>query len=134
MLDPVIATSGIPMGNPPPPATMPERQEGTTHEPPVPRRVPHTANKAEIIRPLLEQLGFDDEHIHQALAALSGTPSAPSQPEPLLTQKELCAALKVSHTTLWRMGLPTYNVGGRKRYRLSEVLRHLNDREKAGAA
>lgn len=113
---------------------MTERQGGTTHEPPAPRRVPSAAKTADIIRPLLEQLGFDDAHIHQALTALSGTPSAPPQQEPLLTQKELCASLKVSHTTLWRMGLPTYNVGGRKRYRLSEVLRHLNDRETAGAA
>jgi hypothetical protein len=49
--------------------------------------------------------------------------------EPLLCQKEVCAALKISHTTLWRIDPPAYQVGKRKRYKLSEVMAYMQEQQ-----
>jgi hypothetical protein len=47
---------------------------------------------------------------------------------PLLTPRELCERLRISSTTLWRLRPPYIGVGGRKRYRWSDVERFLADR------
>lgn len=41
--------------------------------------------------------------------------------EPLLTQRETARRLGVSVSTLWRWRIPGHDLGGRLRYRLTEV-------------
>ena len=49
--------------------------------------------------------------------------------EPLLTLRELAPRVGVSAPTLWRWNVPGHQLGGRPRYRLSEVLAYLESEE-----
>ena len=82
----------------------------------------------ETVRPVLSAMGFPADRIAAALNCLRGLPAEATDSEPLLTPKELCEQLKVSPTTLWRMKPPHQIVGQRKRYRLSQVLEFLKNR------
>ncbi len=79
-------------------------------------------DKLETIKSVLQGFDFTPERIAAAVAALDGRDAPNGQPEHLMTPKELCACLKISATTLWRMRPPHHWVGGRKRYVLPEVL------------
>ncbi len=48
-------------------------------------------------------------------------PATPRPPEPLLTLQELSEKLGLSPCTLWRWQIPGHDMGGRRRFRLSEV-------------
>ncbi len=50
-------------------------------------------------------------------------PATPRPPEPLLTLQELSEKLGLSPCTLWRWQIPGHDMGGRRRFRLSEVER-----------
>ena len=72
-----------------------------------------------------------DEHKQAALRVLKG--SAP-HPEPLrtetfLTLREVGKLLGISPCSLWRWGVPGHELGGRRRFRISEVEAYLNSKE-----
>jgi len=87
-----------------------------------------------IFKQLLAEMGYSPDRVDAAVAALEGNQRDMAPEEPLLCQKEVCTALKISHTTLWRLNLPCHVVGTRKRYRLSEVMAHLERRKAVDAA
>ncbi len=79
-------------------------------------------DKIETIKTVLKGLEYTPERVAAAVAALDGRDAPNGQPEIFLTPKDLCACLKISTTTLWRMRPPHHWVGRRKRYLLPEVL------------
>jgi len=50
-------------------------------------------------------------------------------PEPYLTLREVARRLGVSACSLWRWGVPGHELGGRRRFRLSEVAEYLEGDE-----
>jgi len=56
--------------------------------------------------------------------AADATPSFPPL-EPYLTQKEVAKRLGLNPTTLWRWRVPGHDLGGRRRFRLHEVVAYL---------
>lgn len=72
--------------------------------------------------------GFAEEQVSRALDALTQAPAvSPAETEsPLLTAEQVCQALSISYTTLWRYNPPYHRVGARKRYVLAEVIRHMS--------
>ena len=71
----------------------------------------------------LRAQGYDHDLVTEAISVLSGgTREELTADAPLLTPKELCAALRISSTTLWRMKVPCHVVvGARRRYDRREV-------------
>lgn len=59
----------------------------------------------------------------QALAVDADQP--PPVVEPYLSLREVCHQLAVSRTTLWRWQVPSHDLGGQPKYRLSEVRAYL---------
>lgn len=55
-----------------------------------------------------------------------GTVNQEKVHEPYMTLRELAKALGFSPCTLWRYGIPGRNLGGRRRYRRSEVEAYFN--------
>ena len=73
--------------------------------------------------------GYDHDLVTEAISVLSGRAREESAADaPLLTPKELCAALRISSTTLWRLAPPHVVVGARKRYQLAHVTAFLAQR------
>ena len=73
-------------------------------------------------------LGAADEQKHAALMVLRGQTHAQPDiavPEPFLTLLEVARQLGVSTCSLWRWGVPGHQLGGRRRFRMSEVLAYL---------
>ena len=69
------------------------------------------------------------ERQQEALRVLRGEPEpAPEPQEPLLSLSEVARHLDVNRATLWRWRLPGHDLGGRLRYRLSEVQAYLGSR------
>jgi hypothetical protein len=68
-----------------------------------------------------------------ALRVLRGeTPDptpAPPPPEPYLTLKELAGRLHVSTDSLWLWKVPGHDLGGRRRFKLSEVAAYLESED-----
>lgn len=58
-------------------------------------------------------------------AVQSGPPNAVTQVEPYLRLKEVAARLGVDPSTLWRWAVPGHELGGQRRFRLSEVAAYL---------
>ena len=82
------------------------------------------------IQAVLAAMNFDQDRIQAAITALEGTaPQDRHDDEPILTPKQLCAHLKISLTTLWRLKPPFLVVGARKRFSLREVREFLAKRE-----
>jgi len=85
-----------------------------------------------------EALGARDELRKSALRVLQGgTSSTPPEPagEPYLKMKDLASRLGLSVCTLWRYDVPGHELGGRRRFRMSEVVAYLeSDAFKARAA
>ena len=84
----------------------------------------------QILVPLLES----DETISRdqrdrAVVVLSGDadpePEPPKPVEPYLTLREIGRRLGISPCSLWRWGVPGHDLGGRRRFRISEVQAYL---------
>lgn len=73
-----------------------------------------------------------DERKVAALRVLKGetspTPAAPAV-EPYLRFKEVAKALSISVCSMWRWQVPGHELGGRRRFRMSEVLAYLESDE-----
>ena len=69
------------------------------------------------------------------LAAIDPAKNAPAH-EPYLTLREVGQRLGISSATLWRWQVPGHSLGGRRRFRLSEVEAYLKteDFERRAAA
>ncbi len=79
----------------------------------------------------------DDRKV-AALRVLKGetspTPAAPAV-EPYLRFKQVAEALGISVCSMWRWQVPGHELGGRRRFKMSEVLAYLeSDAFKARAA
>ena len=87
------------------------------------------ASGAELTNELLQAiLTASEDQKHAALRVLRGEreeEDAPAAIEPYLTLKELARHLNVSVSSLWRWGVPGHELGGRRRFRLSEVEAYL---------
>ena len=73
-------------------------------------------------------LAAPDDRKKQALDILRGqTSPAPARPavEPYLKMKELSQLLNLSVCTLWRYCVPGHELGGRRRFKMSEVTAYL---------
>ena len=70
-----------------------------------------------------------EERKAEALRVLRGDVPSPVEsvpgPEPFLTLREVGRRLGVSPCSLWRWGVPGHELGGRRRFRLSEVVEYL---------
>ena len=70
-----------------------------------------------------------EERRAEALRLLRGGPSehaeADTGPEPYMTLREIARRLNVSSCSLWRWQVPGHELGGRRRFRLSEVTEYL---------
>ena len=58
-------------------------------------------------------------------AALRLLQGQPPKLEPYLTLRDLCQCLRLGESTLHRWKVPSHDLGGRRRYRLSEVEAYL---------
>ena len=77
-----------------------------------------------------------DEHKSRALKTLKGDPPQASQAggqaqvvEPYVTLREAARLLGVSACSLWRWGVRGHELGGRPKYRVSEVVAYLESDE-----
>ncbi len=69
-----------------------------------------------------------DDRKLEALRVLRGetTPEPAKQvPEPFVTLRECARQLGVSTCSLWRWKIPGHSLGGRRRFRVSEVVAYL---------
>ena len=87
----------------------------------------------QILTPLLqadETIAADQ--IQRAIGILEGRNPEPAQsnePEPYLSLREVGRKLGVSPCSLWRWGVPGHALGGRRRFKLSEVEAYLHSDE-----
>ena len=68
----------------------------------------------------------------EALRVLRGAPAAvplPRDTEPVLTLKECARRLGVSACSLWRWQVPGHELGGRPKFRISEIEAYLASAE-----
>ena len=71
-----------------------------------------------------------DEQKAAALQLLQGKAHhEPDAPEPYLTLREVGRRLGISPCSLWRWRVPGHELGGRRRFRLSEVETYLQSDE-----
>jgi predicted DNA-binding transcriptional regulator AlpA len=85
-----------------------------------------------ILRPLIQSdETISSEQASRALDILTGKLEEPRHPEPerYMTLKAVGQALGISSCTLWRWGVPGHDLGGRRRFRISEVQAYLNSEE-----
>jgi hypothetical protein len=84
----------------------------------------------EILKALLSAT---DEQKGTALRLLRGEQeqeaSKPDKPEPYLTLKGVAKMLNISPCSLWRWGVPGHSLGGRRKFRASEVQAYLESDE-----
>ena len=87
----------------------------------------------ELTNELLQALlTATDEQKRAALAVLRGEPTDDTeveQPEPYLTLREVGHRLNISPCSLWRWGVPGHELGGRRRFRMSEVQSYLESND-----
>lgn len=75
---------------------------------------------------LITALAASDEQIAAALRVLQGKDTGEHvTTEPYLTLKEVGRKLNLHPSTLWRWDVPGHSLGGRKRFRLSDILAYL---------
>ena len=93
----------------------------------------HETTGQELTNELLQALlTATDEEKRAALRALRGetTDNAEAdEPEPYLTLREVGRQLMISPCSLWRWGVPGHELGGRRRFRMSEVQAYLESKE-----
>ena len=85
-------------------------------------------HRSATVKNVLQQFGYEPDRVERAVALLEGASSQPNT-DPLMASSSLCKRLSISSTTLWRLvqrGLPFHQVGGRKRFRMSEVMQFLD--------
>jgi hypothetical protein len=72
-----------------------------------------------------------DDLKEKALKVLRSVPSSsiPGDPEPYMTLAQISKRIGVSTCSLWRWKVPGHELGGRRRFRLSEVLAYLESDE-----
>lgn len=75
-------------------------------------------------------VGATDERKQAALRALRGDPEPERSTvrggaEPFLTLKESAKRLGVSACSLWRWGVPGHDLGGRRKFRMTEIEAYL---------
>lgn len=72
-------------------------------------------------------LSATEEQREQAARILRGeTPvTSPPQIEAFLTLREVSHRLNIHTSTLWRWNVPGHDLGGRRRFRISEILAYL---------
>ena len=88
-----------------------------------------TTDREKTTELFLAAQGYDRDRVAEAVSVLSGQTREPTDTDsPLLTPRDLCDALRVSSTTLWRLSPPHIVVGARKRYQLAEVKEFLAKR------
>jgi hypothetical protein len=90
--------------------------------------------KGEMTNQLLQALLMaSEEQKRAALKALRSDTEAGTQckarQEPYLTLRELAGQLGISKCSLWRWRVPGHALGGRRRFRLSEVTAYLESEE-----
>ncbi len=75
-------------------------------------------------------LAATDEQKKTALRVLKGDPvHSERQPtEPFLTLREVGRRLGISPCSLWRWGVPGHELGGRRRFRVTEVEAYLSSK------
>lgn len=65
----------------------------------------------------------------EALRVLRGNAAQKAEvnlgPEPYLTLREIGRRIQISPCSLWRWGVPGHELGGRRRFRMSEVTEYL---------
>jgi hypothetical protein len=98
--------------------------------------VSETANLDDLVR---AAMAAPAERIAEALRVLRGESAdvgaPPPPPEPYLKLKEVAVRLKFSPGALWLWQVPGHDLGGRRRFKLSEVAAYLeSDRFKSRAA
>ncbi len=93
----------------------------------------NTAALASVERLLRAALAAAPDLRHQALLVLEGRARAvdldgegEAVPEPLVGLRDVAQHWSVSPCTVWRWDPPSHDVGGRPRYRLSEVAAYLS--------
>lgn len=83
----------------------------------------------ELTNELLQALlAANDEVKRAALRVLRGEPKEDRDQnavEPYLTLRDVGRQLNVSPCSLWRWGVPGHDLGGRRRFRISEVQAYL---------
>ena len=86
-----------------------------------------TTDTARIIEALTKA---DDQRRQRALLALKGQDgSQDTGSEPFRTLKDVARQLGFVPSTLWRWGVPGHLLGGRRRFKLSEVTAYLESPE-----
>ena len=72
-------------------------------------------------------LSAPDDRKREALRVLRGDVGEVKAPvtEPYLTMREVSRRLGISGCSLWRYGVPGHELGGRRRFRMSEVEAYL---------
>ncbi len=70
-------------------------------------------------------LTADETAKAHALAALQGKDTRTPSVEPYLTLRRLAKELNISVCSIWRWRCPSRNLGGKPRYRISEVEAYL---------
>jgi len=83
----------------------------------------------EVLRAALDAT---PEQLTRALDSLMGAAPTPRSLEPYLTLRQLAKRLGVSTTSLWRWRVPGHRIGGRRRFKLSEVVEFLESLEENG--
>jgi excisionase family DNA binding protein len=68
------------------------------------------------------------ERIEQAIRVLKGDEKA-TPLEPFLTAIDVAKRLNVSRVTIHRWKIPSHQLGGKPRFRMSEVLKYLDSQE-----
>ena len=84
-----------------------------------------------ILRPLIQSdETITPEQASRAFAILAGKQEQhpPLEPERYMTLKAVGNALGISSCTLWRWGVPGHDLGGRRRFRISEVQAYLESK------
>ena len=84
-------------------------------------------NDKELVNELLQaMIAAGDEEKRAALRVLRGDEQPRPPVEPYLTLREVARQLNVSPCSLWRWAVPGHDLGGRRRFRMSEVQAYLD--------
>lgn len=83
----------------------------------------------EILKALITAPQKQKQEALRILRGESVTQTSEPQVEPFLTLREVSSRLGISAVSLWRWGVPGYQLGGRRRFRISEVLEYLESPE-----
>ncbi len=85
-----------------------------------------TESDKELVNDLLQaMLAAGDDEKRVALSVLRGEEAASQPVEPYLTLREVGRQLNISACSLWRWNVPGHELGGRRRFRISEVQAYL---------